>query len=132
MKLSGQIAPAAHYRMEIHAGGHQLTADEPAANGGGDAGPSPFLLVLAGLAACTGITLRMYAERHGQPDLGVRVELALEFNAGRPQIRREVAVRGGSDDTLIPRLRAVAERTPVTLALKSGFDISTTLQASGG
>ncbi|MDB5448707.1 MAG: osmotically inducible protein, partial [Phenylobacterium sp.] len=70
MQLTGVIAPDARYRMQLDAGGHRLVADEPAANGGADAGPSPFLMVLAGLAACTGITLRMYAERHGWTDVG--------------------------------------------------------------
>ena len=53
----------APYQVEIEAGGHAILADEPPANGGGGKGPDPFDLVLSGLAACTLITLRMYAER---------------------------------------------------------------------
>ena len=60
---TGSIKPA--YRVDLRAGTHQLVADEPAAGGGGDHGPSPFELLLSALAACTATTLRMYADRHG-------------------------------------------------------------------
>src|SRR5690242_9619597 len=90
------VTAGARYRTDITSGGHALLADEPPALGGADAGFSPFSLVLAGLAACTGITLRMYAERKGWTDVVLKVEL--ELHAGpdkaRPLIRRQVQVTG--------------------------------------
>ena len=53
------------YATQIVAGGHSLNSDEPADNGGKNAGPAPYDLLLASLSACTAITLRMYAERKG-------------------------------------------------------------------
>ena len=44
---------------------HALTADEPADVGGEDMGPSPQELLAASLAACTAITMEMYAARKG-------------------------------------------------------------------
>lgn len=118
------------YRIDILSGGHALVADEPPGLGGGDAGPSPFGLVLAGLAACTGITLRMYARRKEWPDLTLTIELDLTLNKDRHRIRRHVTVTGAPDEAGLERLRDVVERTPVTLALKPGFDIVTELVAS--
>jgi putative redox protein len=118
--------------MEIASGGHALVADEPPALGGADAGFSPFSLVLAGLAACTGITLSMYAERKGWPEVRLSVELELHPGPDKDRrlIRRQVQVTGAPDEAAVARLRDIVERTPVTLALKAGFDIATELAAA--
>jgi putative redox protein len=47
----------------VEMGSHRLTADEPADQGGTDAGPSPLELLAASLACCTAITMEMYAKR---------------------------------------------------------------------
>jgi len=73
------------YAVSIHTGAHTLTADETAHEGGADAGPSPFGLVLSGLGACTAITLRMYAERKSWPLEAVHVHLA---SVGKARARR--------------------------------------------
>ena len=52
---------------QVYAGTHQLLADEPASIGGTDRGPSPYEYLLAGLGACTSMTIKMYAiERAGR------------------------------------------------------------------
>jgi putative redox protein len=116
----------ARYRVNIAAAGHVLVGDEPVANGGANAGPGPFDLVLAGLAACTLITLRMYRERKAWPPLAITVELRHRLEDGRHLIDRRVEV-AGADAAGLGRLRDIVERTPVTLALKAGFAISTVL-----
>ena len=55
------------YQQEVIVGEHRLLADEPVSVGGADAGPAPLEYVMAGLGACTSMTLRMYAERKGIP-----------------------------------------------------------------
>ncbi|MBV8195881.1 MAG: OsmC family protein [Candidatus Dormibacteraeota bacterium] len=68
---------ATRYAQTIRVGHHTLTSDEPPALGGGDAGPSPYGLLLASLAACTSITLAMYAAKK-EWELGpVHVELGV-------------------------------------------------------
>ncbi len=47
----------------INIGHHILGADEPGSYGGKDTGPDPFELVMAGLGACTTMTIRMIANR---------------------------------------------------------------------
>ena len=115
------------YRVNIGVSGHSLLADEPVANGGEDAGFGPFDLVLAGLAACTAVTLRMYAERKGWTGFDVSVQLRHHMTGGHHSIDRHVEVRGVPDAAGLDRLRDIVKRTPVTLALKSGFAIATKL-----
>jgi len=117
----------APYRVDIVAGGHGLVADEAPTRGGGGAGPDPFELVLSGLAACTLITLRMYADRKSWQGFQISVELHHRMEGDRHFIDRRVEVTGVPDEAGVGRLRDIVERTPVTLALKAGFDISTVL-----
>jgi putative redox protein len=63
------------FQQEITVGRHRFLADEPVEVGGLDSGPGPYDLLLAGLGACTAMTLRLYAERKALPLEGVTVEL---------------------------------------------------------
>jgi putative redox protein len=65
------------YKTQIEVGGHALVGDEPERNGGANTGPAPYDYLLAGLGACTAITLRMYADRKQWPMDGVDVALHL-------------------------------------------------------
>jgi putative redox protein len=64
------------YVQNIFVGPHVFQADEPSEFGGDDAGPNPYELLLAALGACTGMTVRMYAERKQWPLHGVQVSLS--------------------------------------------------------
>ena len=95
---------ATHYQVEIATGGHHLAADEPKHEGGGDAGPSPFGLLLASLGACTAITLRMYAERKQWTLRAITVTLA-RFGAlglGMAQQQQTTHGRSSLPDSLVP------------------------------
>ncbi len=114
------------YRHTIATGTHQLSADEPVAAGGGDAGPAPYELLLASLGACTAITLRMYAQRKNW-ELGqfsVSLQL-LKNHEGDTRIERQLSASAPLDPAQWARLLEIAEKTPVTLTLKSGAQIET-------
>ena len=51
------------YTTKIQLNKHHLVADEPESIGGDDFGPSPYELLISALAACTTMTLKMYAKR---------------------------------------------------------------------
>ncbi len=120
-------AAAAPYAVKIHAGHHALLADEPASVGGGDAGPSPFGLLLSSLGACTAITLRMYAERKKWPLAAIHVRLTYRWEGDAPRIDRDLSLMG-LDIEQRARCAEIAEKTPVTRALKRGIAITTTLR----
>jgi putative redox protein len=113
------------YKTEIRAGHHDLVADEAEGGGGADAGPSPFGLVLSGLGACTAITLRMYAEHKKWPLTALAVDLEYFRDDKDFRIERVLHIEGPLDAEQRARLADIAERTPVTLALKAGATVNT-------
>ena len=119
---------AAPYAQKIRVGHHAVTADEPVSHGGADTGPSPTGLVLAGLAACTSITLRMYADRKGWTLGAVHVDLTMLRSGNDVRIQRTVRAGAALTADQQARLLEIAEKTPVTKMLKPGVPIDTTLQ----
>jgi putative redox protein len=117
----------APYAVTVRMAHHTLTADESAKIGGGDTGPAPFDLLLSSLGACTAITLRMYAERKKWPLTGVHLRLTYRWEGDTPRIDRDLTLKG-LDPEQRARCAEIAEKTPVTRALKRGIDIRTTLR----
>lgn len=114
-----------HYAHSVTVNGHALVVDEPDKLGGKNAGPAPFDLYLASLAACTAITLRMYAERKGWELGEFRAVLRLHFGEdGRPQVHRTLHADGPLDDAQWARLLEVVANTPVTKAMRDGATIT--------
>lgn len=114
------------FQNNILAGGASFLADEPLKVGGMGTGPSPFDLICAGLAACTSMTLRMYAEYRGIPMTGVRATVTHERVKGLvPTDRLTTLIQLDGALTAQHRegLLRVAERCPVHLMLVHGVDI---------
>ena len=117
------------YRQVLRCGRHEMLADERPARGGADAGPMPFEYLLSGLGACTSITLRMYAQRKGWNIGTVSVSLALRRGKDGSKVERRVSLSAALTAEQQAKLLEICEKTPVTLVVRSGVPVHTTLQA---
>lgn len=125
------------FRTEIAARGHLLIADEPADAGGTNAGPTPYELLGAGLAACMAITVRMYADGKGYPLDGVtircthkKIDAAESSGKGRQRgkidhFSANIDLNGQLTEDQRKRLMMVADRCPVHQTLLSGVVVET-------
>jgi len=130
----------AGFRTEITANGHSLIADEPVSVGGTNSGPTPYDLLVSALGACTGMTLRMYADRKKLPLDAVIVRLRHEKihaedcqdcddPASRvDRIEREIELQGELDEPSRQRLLGIANRCPVHRTLESRSRIDSRLK----
>ena len=124
------------FATDIAASGHRMRVDEPVSVGGEDSGPPPHDFVLAGLGACTAMTLRMYADRKKWPLDGVDVTLRINGERGSKTptekhtvIERTVQLTGPLDDDQRQRLLGIADRCPVHRTLEGSIAIETTLDS---
>jgi putative redox protein len=115
------------YAQTIRVGHHTVVADEPPALGGGDAGPPPYGLLLSALAACTSITLQMYAQRKGWELGAVHVDVVLVREQDVERIDRTIKLAATVTPEQRARLAEIADKTPVTKTLKRGTAVSTTM-----
>jgi uncharacterized OsmC-like protein/fermentation-respiration switch protein FrsA (DUF1100 family) len=125
------------FQQTVTVGPHRMLADEPIAAGGEDTGPGPYDFVLAGLGACTSMTMRLYAERKSLPLERVTVTLKhskihaedcaeCETKAGMlDQIDRVIAMEGNLDTEQRKKLMEIADKCPVHRTLTSEIHIVT-------
>ena len=125
---SATVESGEGYAQAIQVGHHKLTSDEGLAGGGKDSGPAPYQLVLAGLGACTSITLQMYAKRKGW-DIGritVRLKIVREGEVER--IERVLSSTATLTAEQRDKLVEIAGKTPVTKTIMKGAKIETKLE----
>lgn len=134
--ISASIAGSG-FRTTIRTRTHTLVADEPVDVGGSDAGASPYELLLGALAACTAMTVRMYADRKQWPlsDVVVRIRPVRSHavdcancetkEVGVGRLEREVDLTGPLSGEQRTRLLYIADRCPVKQTLERGVRIET-------
>ncbi len=116
------------YKVEITSpSGNVLLADEPVDVGGKNTGFSPTELLASALAACTSVTLRMYADRKGWDLQEVLIDIDLDFfpEENKTIIRRTLKFRGDLDEAQKTRLLAIANACPVHKMLSNPMEIKT-------
>jgi putative redox protein len=113
------------FLTELTLGGHQLIADEPAAAGGENLGPAPSTLLSAALAACTSMTLQMYAQHKQLPLEHVKTQVRHSKEDKTSVFDRVIEVIGELDEAQRKRLIEIAERCPVHRTLSGEIRIDT-------
>jgi uncharacterized OsmC-like protein/alpha-beta hydrolase superfamily lysophospholipase len=127
----------AKFQQGVSIGPHRLLADEPVAAGGQDTGPAPYDFLLAGLGACTSMTMRLYADRKSLPLERTTVTLRhskiyaqdcaeCETRTGMlDQIERIISMDGALDAEQRKKLLEIADKCPVHRTLTSEIRIVT-------
>jgi putative redox protein len=125
------------FQQEVVVGKHRLLADEPVKVGGMDSGPGPYDFLLAGLGACTSMTMRLYADRKQLPLTRTQVRLThnkihaadcaeCETKEGMvDHIERVITMEGDLDAEQRARLMEIADKCPVHRTLESEINIRT-------
>ena len=136
-------ADPAGFLQDVTAGPlHHTLADEPVTYGGSDKGMSPYQFLSAGLAACTSMTIRMYARRKRWPLQHVFVDVThdkvhaqdcdtCEALIGKvDQFKRVVHLHGALDAEQRTRLLEIADKCPVHRTLEGEISVLTLLAPS--
>ncbi|MCM8570733.1 bifunctional alpha/beta hydrolase/OsmC family protein [Gramella jeungdoensis] len=128
------------FTTQMIAGKHHFLADEPKSIGGNDQGPNPYELVSSGLAACTSMTLQMYARRKEWKIENVETHVSYskkhskdcenceDDSARIDHFEREIILKGNLDGPQKERLLEIADKCPVHRTLSSKAEISTQLK----
>ncbi len=135
MKITAKSST--NFQVRIKAGRHEFIADEPLGIGD-DAGPDPYSLLLGSLAACTIMTVKMYARRKNWPLEDVELSLSTrkvhakdcedcesDPNARVDIIDRQISFKGDLTPDQIDRLTNIASKCPVHHTLTSETVIRT-------
>ena len=130
------------FTTRIKAGNHHFVADEPVSAGGNDFGPDPYQLLAAGLAACTSMTIQMYARRKkwNLQTVETHINHSKSYiedcaNCESPTAKidtfeREIVLTGNLDEKQKQRILQIADKCPVHKTLHAQVQIITTLKKS--
>ena len=128
-----------NFTTSIQTKKHNFIADEPASIGGDDFGPSPYDYLSAGLAACTVMTLKIYAQlkkwdlqevfvyiSHAKKHSD-ELELDMEKSGYLDHMSKKLKFVGNLDEKQKIRLKEIASKCPVHKTLQSEVIIETEL-----
>jgi putative redox protein len=124
--ISAASTGTGRFQTRLELPGGPILADEPADVGGLGTGPTPYQLLSAALAACTSMTLRLYAERKGWVLPSFTVEVSHSFVAPRDRFDRHIVFSEPLSPEWRSRLAEIADQCPVHRTLIRGFEIVTT------
>jgi len=111
----------------IEIGPHQVLTDAPVASGGEGSGPAPHDLLAAALAACTTLTVNLYARRKGWKLDEVLVTVDHGQDGAAYGFQRSIRLLGDLGVEERERLLDIANKCPVHKTLSGQIAIRTEL-----
>ena len=116
-----------HFQQALEVGNDHFVSDIDEAKGGNSSGPSPHEYLGAALAACTGMTLKMYAQRKLWDLQDAIVTVDIERVNDIEKFKRSIKLVGVVDAEQSQRLLEIANKCPVHKALTGTIEINTEL-----
>ena len=108
------------FRHTVKIRSHELSVDERAEVGGTDTGPEPLELLAASLAACTAVTMEMYAQRKGWNTDGMEIDVDYTpADRGSPtRFNLVMRMPAHLSDEQVEKLRVIAAKCPIHRTLE--------------
>jgi putative redox protein len=116
-----------HFQQALDVGSDHFVSDIEQEKGGNSTGPSPHEYLAAALAACTGMTLKMYAGRKSWDLQDAVVRVDIERIDEVEIFKRSIELLGNLDTEQRERLLEIANKCPVHKALAGKIEINTNL-----
>ena len=114
-------------QQKITAGDLHFLSDAELSKGGGGTGPSPHEYLGAALAACTTMTLKMYAGRKAMPLENAIVTVDIVRADDIEKFTRDIQLIGNLSAEEKERLIEIADKCPIHKALAGQIQIKTQL-----
>jgi len=120
------------FTTTISTNNNNIIADEPSEISGDDFGFSPYELVASGLAACTAMTVNLYAKRKKWNLDEIKVYLTHQKEKAGDEVKdvftKELRFTGDLDDSQRARVVEIAAKCPVHKTLSTTSSIITSLK----
>lgn len=127
-QLSASIGEQ-NYTCTVQDSSHMYIIDEPESKGGANLGPDPLSALLASLASCIAITLKMYADRKGIDTGKINVNVELQQTGSGKNTKstflKKIKVENKIETEQMDRLHYIASVCPVSRLLSGEILIKT-------
>jgi len=114
-----------NFAYEIDVSGYRLVSDVSVGSGGTNQGPDPHDYLQTALAACTVLTMQLYADKKGIPLESADVKVKITEEGTENRMHREIRLIGNLSDEQRQRLLEIAEKCPIHRFLSRGAKIET-------
>ena len=114
-------------QQKLSAGDLHFLSDAELSKGGSGTGPSPHEYLGAALAACTSMTLKMYASRKEMNLENAIVTVDIESAYDIEKFTRDIQMIGNLNAEEKERLMEIANKCPIHKALAGQIQIKTQL-----